>query len=106
MSKGKIAILLLLLCAVITFVPLVMYGSSAEFGGSDDAGGEAISELVEQDVEPWFEPVIESALGMELPGEVESLLFCLQVGLGCGVFFFFFGRYYERSKWEAKYSEN
>lgn len=102
MSKGKLAILLLLLCAVIAIVPLVMYGSSAEFGGSDDAGSEAISELVNEDVKPWFTPVIESALGMELPGEVESLLFCLQVALGSGVFFFFFGRYYERSKLESR----
>lgn len=101
MNKGKLAILLLILCVVIAVVPLVMYGSSAEFGGSDDAGSEAISQLVEDDVEPWFNPIIESALGMELPGEVESLLFCLQVGLGCSVFFFFFGRYYERSKWES-----
>ncbi|MDY2629618.1 MAG: cobalt transport protein CbiN [Lachnospiraceae bacterium] len=101
MSKGKLAVLLLILCAVIAIVPLVMYGSSAEFGGSDDAGSEAISELVDEDVEPWFNPIIESALDMELPGEVESLLFCLQVGLGCSVFFFFFGRYYERSRWES-----
>ena len=101
MSKGKLAVLLLILCAVIAIVPLVMYGSSAEFGGSDDAGNEAISELVNEEVEPWFSPVIESVLGMELPGEVESLLFCLQIGLGCSVFFFFFGRYYERAKWES-----
>lgn len=102
MSKRKLAVLLLILCVVIAVVPLAIYGNTAEFGGSDDAGSEAISELVEEDVEPWFSPVIETALGMELPGEVESLLFCLQVALGTGVFFFFFGRYYERSKWEAK----
>lgn len=101
MSKGKLAVLLLIICAVIAIVPLAVYGNTAEFGGSDDAGGEAISTLVEEDVEPWFDPIIESALGMELPGEVESLLFCLQVGLGTGIFFFFFGRYYERSKWES-----
>ena len=98
MSKGKLAVLLMLLCAVIAVVPLVMYGNTAEFGGSDDAGSEAISELAGEDVEPWFSPVIESVLGMELPGEVESLLFCLQVAIGSGVFFFFFGRYYERSR--------
>ena len=68
MSKGKLAVLLLILCAVIAIVPLVMYGSSAEFGGSDDAGSEAISELVDEDVEPWFNPIIESALDMEQIG--------------------------------------
>ncbi|MDO5409170.1 MAG: cobalt transport protein CbiN [Lachnospiraceae bacterium] len=106
MSKGKLAVILLLLCAVIIIAPLVLYGNTAEFGGADNAGSEAISELTEEENEPWFTPVIESVLGMELPGEVESLLFCLQAALGSGIFFFFFGRYYERSKWETRTSES
>lgn len=102
MKKSRIVITLLILCVVIAVVPLIMYGNKAEFGGSDDAGSEAITELTGKETDPWFTPVIESALGMELPGEVESLLFCVQVGLGAGVFFFFFGRYYERTKWENR----
>jgi cobalt/nickel transport protein len=36
----------------------------------------------------------------EIPGEVESLMFCLQTGIGVGVIFFFIGKFSERTKWE------
>ena len=39
-------------------------------------------------------------LGGELPGEVESLIFCLQTGIGVGVLAFFMGRFVERRKQE------
>jgi cobalt/nickel transport protein len=48
--------------------------------------------------EPWFEPVMETIIGGELPGEIESLLFCLQTGIGVGILAFCIGRFYERSK--------
>lgn len=35
----------------------------------------------------------------EEPGEVESLLFCLQTGIGVGVIAFIMGRFVERKKW-------
>ena len=35
----------------------------------------------------------------KLPGEVESLLFCLQTGIGVGVIAFFMGRLVERKKY-------
>ena len=37
-------------------------------------------------------------LGHEHPGEVESLLFCVQSSIGVGVLAFFMGRFVERKK--------
>ena len=52
--------------------------------------------------EPWFTPVLEQMIGGELPGEVESLFFCLQTGLGVGVIAFGFGYLVARKKYSAK----
>ena len=41
-------------------------------------------------------------IGGELPGEVESLFFCLQTGLGVGVIAFGFGYLVARKKYSAK----
>ena len=41
-------------------------------------------------------------LGGELPGELESLLFCVQTGIGVGVIAFFLGRFVERKKIEKE----
>lgn len=38
----------------------------------------------------------------ELPGEVESLLFCIQTGIGVGIMAFVMGRFVERKKWMTK----
>ena len=48
--------------------------------------------------EPWFTPVLELFLDGELPGEVESLFFCLQTGIGVGVLAFGFGYLVGRSR--------
>ena len=69
----------------------------AAFGGSDDAGSQVVEEI-SPDYEPWATPVLENAIGGELPGEIESLLFCVQTGIGVGVIAFFVGRFYERKK--------
>ena len=50
--------------------------------------------------EPWFTPVLEDFLGKEIPGEVESLLFCVQTGIGVGIIAFCMGRLVERKKWQ------
>ena len=52
--------------------------------------------------EPWFTPVLEQMIGGELPGEVESLFFCLQTGLGVGVIAFGFGYLVARKKYSGK----
>ena len=74
----------------------------AEFSGSDDAGSVMVEEIKGEAYEPWFTPVIESLTGSELPGEIESLIFCVQTGIGVGVIAFLMGRFYERKKWEDK----
>ena len=99
MSKTtKKVLLLLLLVVVIAVLPLIL-NRNAEFGGSDDAGSVMVEEINGSSYEPWFTPVLESMLGGELPGEIESPIFCLQTGIGVGVFAFFMGRFVERRKW-------
>lgn len=89
-----IAILAVLLIALI---PLFLL-KDAEFGGSDDAGS-AVVEEVDSSYEPWAAPLLERLLGRELPGEVETLFFCIQTGIGVGIIAFFMGRFVERKKW-------
>ena len=57
-----------------------------------------ITEVTGKEYEPWFEPVLEKAIGGELPGEVESMLFCLQTGIGVGIIAFVMGRFNERKR--------
>lgn len=95
-NKGLVLILLLL-AVLLAFVPLFVW-KGAEFGGSDDAGSKMVEEIT-GGYEPWFRPVMETLIDGELPGEVESLLFCLQTGIGVGILAFFMGRMVERKKW-------
>lgn len=98
MSRNTKTVILLLIAAVlITVVPLFAR-KGADFGGSDDAGS-AVIEEIQGGYTPWFTPVLEDALGGEIPGEVESLLFCVQTGIGVGILAFFMGRFVERRKW-------
>lgn len=101
MSKNtKIVIVLLIIVAILAIFPLFLR-KGAEFGGSDDAGSVVVEEINEG-YTPWFTPVLETALGGELPGEVESLVFCLQTGIGVGIIAFIMGRLVERKKWQKK----
>jgi cobalt/nickel transport protein len=59
-------------------------------------------EEINGEYEPWFEPVLETVIGGELPGEVESLFFCVQTGIGVGIIAFLMGRLTERKKWMDK----
>lgn len=100
MSKTKKKVIALLVTAVlIALIPLFAL-KGAEFVGSDDAGSGVVSEITGTDYQPWFTPVMETWIGGELPGEIESLLFCLQTGIGVGIIFFFLGRFVERTKKE------
>lgn len=101
MSKNtKIVILLSVAVVSLAVVPLFAL-KGAEFGGSDDAGSVMVEEI-HGEYTPWFTPVLETALGGELPGEVESLIFCVQTGIGVGVIAFVMGRFVERRKWTRK----
>lgn len=105
MTKNtKTVIILLIIAFIIAVVPLAAL-KDAEFGGSDDAGSVMVEEI-QGEYTPWFTPVLENALGRELPGEVESLIFCIQTGIGTGIIAFFMGRFVERKKWMKKTGED
>ena len=100
MSKTKKTVVsLLIVAALIALIPLFTL-KGAEFGGSDDAGSKVVSEITGTEYKPWFKPVMETLIGGELPSEVESLLFCVQTGIGVGVIAFLMGRLVERNKIE------
>lgn len=98
-KKNKVVVLLIL-TALIIIIPLFAL-RNAEFGGSDDAGSVMV-ENISGEYEPWFTPVLEQMLDGELPGEVESLLFCVQTGIGVGIIAFCMGRMVERKHQEKK----
>ena len=98
MSKNTKTVILLLIAAVLIAVIPLFVRKDAEFGGSYDAGSVMIEEI-QGEYTPWFTPVLENALGGEIPGEVESLIFCVQTGIGVGIIAFFMGRFVERKKW-------
>jgi cobalt/nickel transport protein len=101
MKSRKVWVAILIVAAIlIAFVPLFLL-KGAEFGGSDDAGSVMVEEI-NGEYEPWFEPVLETVIGGELPGEVESLFFCVQTGIGVGIIAFLMGRLTERKKWMDK----
>ena len=104
-KNTKIILVLLLLCVVIAVVPVVMLGGTAEFGGSDDAAEGAITEI-DSSYTPWFTSPFAALFGGEIPGELESLLFCLQAAAGSGIFFYILGRLTMRSKMRKALLEN
>ena len=95
-KQKKILFALIAAAVLIAAVPFLAL-RGAEFGGSDDAGSKMV-EQIHGEYEPWFTPVLESLTGGEIPGEIESLLFCVQTGIGVGITAFFMGRLYERRK--------
>lgn len=89
---------------LLTLIPLFAL-KDAEFGGSDEAGSQMIGEVIGSEYEPWFEPVLETLIGGELPGEVESLFFCIQTGIGVGIIAYCFGYLGARKKYAPKSDE-
>ena len=81
--------LLVILLLVIVTIPLLFMGGN-EFGGSDDAGADAVSE-VDADFVPIAEPP---------SGEIESLLFCVQAAIGAGICGYAIGRLTSKKKEE------
>ena len=92
----KTVVCLILAVLLIAVVPLFAL-QDAEFGGSDEAGSVVVEE-VNSKYEPIAEPILEKILGREIPGEVESMLFCVQSSIGVGVIDFVMGRFVERKK--------
>lgn len=102
MKKNTIIVILIIcLIVLIALVPLFMR-RGAEFGGSDDAGSVMVEEVTGEEYEPWFTPILEMMIGGELPGEVESLFFCLQTGIGVGIIAYGFGYLVARKKYAGK----
>lgn len=91
MKTSKINLILLLLVVVIILVPLIFMRDS-EFEGADGQAEDVIAEI-NPDYEPWVEPLWEPP-----SGEIESLLFSVQVAIGAGVFGYIFGMFRERRK--------
>lgn len=103
-SNKKTILILLIITALLIVVPFFAL-RGAEFGGSDDAGSVMVEEIKGEAYEPWFEPILESAIGGELPGEIESLLFCVQTGIGVGIIAFLMGKFSERKRLQKLYPE-
>lgn len=95
-KQKKLFAVLIIAAILIAAIPFLAL-KDAEFGGSDDAGSVMVEEI-HGEYDPWFTPVLESMIGREIPGEIESLLFCVQTGIGVGIIAFFMGRLYERRK--------
>ncbi|RAP46996.1 MAG: cobalt ABC transporter substrate-binding protein CbiN [Methanosphaera sp. rholeuAM6] len=90
-------IILLALVAILIIAPLVMYAGHGEddgyFGGSDDAGGEAIEENNPDYDYEWFTSIWEPP-----SGEIEGLLFALQAAIGAIIIGYVFGYWHGGSK--------
>lgn len=89
-SKKKNLLLMLLVVAIV-ITPLLFMGDS-EFEGADGQA-EGVIEEINPDFEPWAEPLWEPP-----SGEIESLLFSLQVAIGAGAIGYILGMFRERKK--------
>lgn len=78
----------------LAIAPLVLV-PKAEFGGADSQAQAAITEI-NPNYQPWFSPLVEPA-----SGEIASLLFALQAGLGAGVIGYVIGLYRGRREHKA-----
>lgn len=90
-TSNKTNVWLIILAVILIIVPLVMK-KDAEFEGADDQAEDVIGEI-NPDYEPWFDALWEPP-----SGEIESLLFSLQVAIGAGVIGYIFGMMKERRK--------
>jgi cobalt/nickel transport protein len=104
MKSNKITVIILIsLTLLIIFVPLFLI-KGAQFEGSDGAGSDMVEEIAEN-YEPWFTPVLETLIGGELPGEMETLFFCIQTGIGVGIIAYCFGYLVSRKKYSGEKTE-
>ena len=90
-QSSKTNLLLILLAIVIMIVPLFIQ-KDAEFEGADDQAEDVIGEI-DPDYEPWFDALWEPP-----SGEIESLLFSVQVAIGAGLIGYIFGSMKEKKK--------
>ena len=105
MSRNTRIVLFSLLAVIVLALAPLFALMGAEFGGSDDAGSVKVEEVTGEEYKPWFTPVLEQIIGGELPGEVESLFFCIETGLGVGVLAYGFGYLVARKKYGGMQEE-
>ena len=98
-TKSSTVVILIVLAVVLILFPLFLL-RGAGFEGSDGAGSEMVDEVTGGEYEPWFEPVLETLIGGELPGEMETLFFCIQTGIGVGIIAYGFGYLAAKKKLE------
>ena len=84
---------LLLAAALLAALPLALIPDS-DFAGADGAAEEVV-----QTLDPEYAPIAEPLLE-PLGGETESLLFCLQAGIGAAVLGYGFGYLRARKKYK------
>lgn len=94
MKTSKKNLILFLIAVAIVLVPLIFVGDS-EFAGADGEAEGIIGEI-NPDYEPWAEPLWEPP-----SGEIESLLFSVQVAIGAGAAGYVLGLLRERKKCAA-----
>ncbi|QOX63598.1 energy-coupling factor ABC transporter substrate-binding protein [Anoxybacterium hadale] len=94
MKKNITVILVLLLLVVAIAVTPLLLIKDSEFGGADGAAEDAIT-AINPNYQPWASSLLEPP-----GGETESLLFCLQAGIGAGIFGFGFGYLVARKKYQ------
>lgn len=97
-SNKKLVTILIIVSLLLIVVPFIAL-KGAEFGGSDDAGSQMVNEVTGKEYTPWFTPILENFIGGEIPGEIESLIFCVQTGIGVGIISYFFGYLAARKKY-------
>jgi cobalt/nickel transport protein len=90
----RLEIIVVVLILIFTGLFLYVSGSTdAEFGGADGEAEGVIAELTGGTYEPIADPLWEPP-----SGEIESLLFGLQIALGAIIIGYFFGYYRGRNQ--------
>jgi len=77
-------LILALIVAILTVTPLFVI-KNATFGGADDKGKQAITQI-DTNYKPWF-----SSMWTPPSAEIASLLFSFQAAIGAGFIGYYFG---------------
>jgi len=89
-KNAKWIFLMILIIIAVAGIPFFL--DSLDYPGADDAAVKAVT-VIDPNYEPWAKPIID------LAGEhTETLLFCLQAGIGAGVLGLGFGYLILRKK--------
>jgi len=102
MNANKTTVIILIILTVVIILAPIFILPGAEFEGSDGQGTDMILDVTNDGYEAWFDPILEVIIGGELPGEMETLFFCIQTGIGVGVLTFCFGYLAARKKYDKE----